>query len=89
MVLHLNLKGEYFDQIKIGIKKFEFRLFNDYWSKRLIGRRYSTILIKRGYPKKLDVSKIIARPFLGYEIQTIQHEHFGPEPVKVFAITVN
>lgn len=25
--LHLNLKGEYFDQIKAGVKTFEFRLY--------------------------------------------------------------
>lgn len=28
------------------------------------------------------------RPWRGYEEQTIQHEHFGIEPVNVFAIHV-
>lgn len=28
-------------------------------------------------------------PYDGYEIKMITHPHFGPEPVKVFAIKVN
>jgi ASC-1-like (ASCH) protein len=86
--LHLNLKGEYFDQIKAGTKLFEFRSF-DKWSKRLEGKTFDRIFIKRGYPKRTDASKIIERPWRGYEQQTITHSHFGSEPVEVFAIRVN
>lgn len=88
-VLHLNLKGIYFDEIKTGAKSHEFRIVNNYWSKRLVGRNYSHILIKRGYPKRGDSSKEILLPYLGYEIKTITHQQFGPEPVDVFAIKVN
>ena len=87
--LHLNLKGEYYDKIVCGQKLREFRLYNDYWKKRLLDRAYDGILIKRGYPKKDDMTKITERPWRGFEIAAIQHKEFGPDPVKVFAILVN
>ncbi len=86
--LHLNLKGEYFDQIKAGTKLFEFRLVSK-WAKRLEGRAFDRIFIKRGYPKTGDMDRIIERPWQGYELQTIAHPHFGDSPVEVFAIRVN
>lgn len=84
--LHLNLCGEYFDEIVAGTKKFEYRLKNDYWTKRLVGRRYKYVLFKRGYPKADDLFKIHTVPYRGYEVQTITHPHFGSEAVEVFAI---
>ena len=86
--LHLNLKGEYFDQIKAGTKLFEFRLVSK-WSKRLDGKTFDRIFIKRGYPKTGDQERIIERPWRGYEVQVRTHPHFGPAPVEVFAIRVN
>jgi hypothetical protein len=88
-VLHLNLKGEYFDAIKCGDKVEEYREYNDYWRNRLEGREYSRIDIKRGYPKRDDYSKIESRPYRGYEIKTITHPHFDNKPIKVFSIWVN
>ena len=38
MNLQLALNGEYFDAIKSGDKLEEYRLYNDYWNKRIIGR---------------------------------------------------
>ena len=89
MDLHLNLKGEYFDQIKAGIKKEEYRLYNSYWEKRLKNKSFDKIILKRGYPKKDDRSKVIKRPWHGYTVRVITHPHFGNEPVSVFAIRVN
>lgn len=89
MKLHLNLKGEYFDKIQWGAKLHEYRLYNEYWKKRLENREYDGVLVKRGYPKRGDKSKILERPWLGYEVMTITHKHFGKDPVKVFAIRVN
>lgn len=86
--LHLNLKGEYFDQIKAGVKPFEFRL-HEKWSKRLAGKVFDRIWIKRGYPKSGDPERIIERPWRGYEVQTITHPFFGTAPVLVCAIRVN
>jgi hypothetical protein len=86
--LTLNLKGEYFDQIKAGAKPEEYRLCTPYWSKRLIGRSYTRIELAKGYPKAGDTERRITRKWSGYTIKTLQHPHFGPDPVTVFAINV-
>jgi len=88
MDLHLNLKKEYFDAIKSGKKRFEYRLFNDFWKKRLIGKPFKSIVIKLGYPKKNDKNRTIIRKWQGYEVKTINHSFFGSKPVRVFAIRV-
>jgi hypothetical protein len=87
--LHLNLKSEYFDQIAAGVKHFEYRLRTEYWRKRLEGRVYQRVLVKKGYPKAGDHERILERKWRGYEEQTITHPHFGPYPVEVFAIRVS
>jgi hypothetical protein len=93
--LHLNLKGEYFDKIKTGKKKWEYRLYNNYWKKRLTCengvrfKRFTNIILRRGYPAKDDLGKQIIRPFKEIKITTILHPHFGKDAVDVFAIKVN
>ena len=87
--LQLAVNGEYFDAMKSGDKKEEYRLVNPYWEKRLIDRDYDRLVITRGYPKRDDISKRIDIPYYGFEIKTIIHNHFGNDPVKVFAIKVN
>ena len=86
--LHLSLIGEYFHQIKAGTKGKEYRLCTPYWSKRLVGRTYTRIVLTLGYAKADDTERRISCPWQGYTIETIQHEHFGPDPVTVFAIDV-
>jgi hypothetical protein len=86
--LTLPLRGVYFDQIKAGTKAFEYRLVTPFWQKRLDGREYEGITLTRGYPSRNDVSRRIDLPWQGCEIQTITHEHFGAEPVQVYAIRV-
>lgn len=87
--LVLHLKKKYFDQIKSGEKKFEYRLKTPYWSKRLAGRQYNNIRLLCGYPKRGDKSREIVRKFRGYETQIISHPEFGEKPVRVFAIPVS
>ncbi|WP_454740911.1 ASCH domain-containing protein [Citrobacter freundii] len=87
--LQLAVKGEYFDQMKSGKKTEEYRLVNPYWGRRIHGKDYDRLIITRGYPKRDDMSKRIDIPYDGYEIKVITHPHFGPEPIKVFAIKVN
>lgn len=84
--LHLNLKREYFHAIRAGKKVEEYRLYNDYWRKRLEGREYERLFIKWGYPAGHEKHRIIDLPYFGYEVKTIIHPLFGPDPVKVFAI---
>ena len=87
-ILNINLKTEYFNEIKQGIKPFEFRLKNDYWTKRLVSREYDEIHFKLGYPKANDEKRIIKFPYIGYEVQNITHLEFGINMVEVFAIKI-
>jgi hypothetical protein len=50
-VLHLNLYRKYFDQIRSGIKRYEYRSMTPYWTKRLKGKDYDYILFRNGYGK--------------------------------------
>ena len=86
--LYLPLKSEYFNDIKIGIKKEEYRLYNEYWIKRLVNREYDRIAFTLGYPKKNDLDKRLEFNYNGYEIKEITHKHFGNIPTKVFAIKI-
>ena len=86
--LVIPLKGEYFDAIQRGDKTEEYRLYNDYWIKRLEGRDYDELVLTRGYPTRGDESRRMYFAWAGYTIKTITHPHFGPEQVKVFAIRV-
>ncbi|MBL8505909.1 MAG: ASCH domain-containing protein [Methylobacillus glycogenes] len=85
-VLRLHLKGDYWQQIKAGVKPFEFRQRTEYWKKRIEGTRYTHVEYIHGYPKADDQAKRFTRPYFGYELQTIQHKHFGNKPVEVYAI---
>ncbi|MFS2049745.1 ASCH domain-containing protein [Variovorax sp. Varisp41] len=87
-MLHLPLKREYFEQIRDGKKRFEYRLRTPYWCRRLEGRFYSGIVLTMGYPAADDTARRLDLPFRGYELDTITHEHFGPAAVDVFAIRV-
>ncbi len=88
MILRLNLKTKWWNQIKSGEKSDELRLATDYWRKRLIGRTYQEVHLLRGYPKRCDTESVIRRKFGRVIEQTIIHEEFGPNPVTVFAINV-
>lgn len=83
------LNGVYFDQIKAGIKLEEYRLANDYWVKRLFSRNYDRLTLTRGYPRKDDKDRRINLKYKGFEVKTITHPQFGPEPVQVFAIKID
>ncbi|NML34884.1 ASCH domain-containing protein [Paraburkholderia antibiotica] len=86
--LILPLKREYFEAIRRGEKVEEYRLYNAYWYRRLAMRDFDHIVLMLGYPKADDHERRIVRPWRGYVERTIQHPHFGPEPVRVFAINV-
>ena len=65
--LHLNLKRKWFDMIKSGEKKEEYRTQSNYWTTRLIDhvtypngnptavwKDYKTITFSNGYAKNAD-----------------------------------
>jgi len=87
--LTLPVKTEYFNEILSGAKKYEYRLYNKYWKKRIHGKDFKTVTITKGYPKREDESRRIVRPYSGYKIKIIKHPHFGNREVMVFAIKVN
>jgi hypothetical protein len=89
VTLYLPMRGIYFDQIKSGEKTEEYRLFTTFWAKRLVNRHYDQIILMKGYPTEDEVERRIVRPWRGYRKTTITHEHFGPDPVMVYAIRVN
>lgn len=86
--LILPVKKIYFEQIRDGMKQVEYRLQTPYWTKRIIARWYDQVIITLGYPSKDDQERRLVFPWRGYQKQTIVHEHFGKEPVDVFAIWV-
>lgn len=87
--LHLALKAEHFAAIAANEKPYEFRLYNEYWRKRIEDREFDEIVLTLGYPAKTDVARRMKRPWQGYLTVSIVHKEFGPEPVKAFAIIVN
>lgn len=89
--LIIPVKGIYFDEIAAGTKLYEFRLQTPYWEKRLVGQTYRHVVMTRGYPKGGGIEGVtrLTRVWRGFDRRTIQHEHFGADPVAVFAIDVS
>lgn len=88
-ILYLPLKREYFDAIKAGTKKFEYRLYNSYWKKRIKGKVFEGIVLTLGYPKRTDNARRIERPWRGCSVEPLTHPQFGSRKRTVFAIRVN
>ena len=87
MKLHLHVKTEYFEAVKSGEKIFEYRLGNQYWTDRLFMRNYDGIVYYNAY--KSGAENRIEMPYNFWEMQTITHKHFGPDPVGVYAIRLS
>jgi hypothetical protein len=81
--LILHVKKKYFDEVKAGTKKEEYREYKDYWIKRLVGKDFRTVTIQLGYSNQRLVF-----PYKGYRISTIKHLEFagGQKAVPVFII---
>jgi len=86
--LILPVKAIYFHQIADGTKPEEFRLANEYWRRRLLGKTFDRVIITLGYPKANDTERRVIRPWRGYVMKTITHEFFNNAPAHVFAINV-
>lgn len=86
--LVLPLKREYFEAIKAGTKPEEFRERTAYWRKRLEGRSFERVVLMLGYPARDNHERRLVLPWRGLRETTIQHPHFGPDPVGVYAIRV-
>ena len=84
--LTLAVKKEWFEQIKNGTKKIEYRLYNEYWIKRLVGKQFDKIIITLGYPKKDDKQKRLEFKWLGYKVEKVCHKEWDYKYKKVFVI---
>lgn len=87
--LILHVKREYWEQMRDGVKRREYRLATPYWEKRLVWRSYAEVEIWCGYPPASDTSKLLRFVWRGCYRETITHPHFGAEPVEVFSIDVS
>ena len=87
-VLYLPVKAVYYNQIVAGKKQEEFRITSDFWRKRLEGKDFKFVEITLGYPSKRDQNRRIRFNWNGYKEKTIRHQHFGNDPVTVFAINL-
>ncbi len=63
-ILHLTLKKKWFDLIKSGEKKVEYREKKPYWEKRIEGKLFDSILFRNGYSK--DSPSMLVE-FRGYD----------------------
>jgi hypothetical protein len=89
-ILRLNLKREYWEDIRDGGKIYEFRRVTHFWRKRLQGVRYDEIHLCLGYPKYGDDSRILKRKWRAAPaIVSMKHKEFGPDYVDVFCIDVS
>jgi ASC-1-like (ASCH) protein len=57
-ILYLTLKKKWFDLIKSGKKKSEFREIKPYWKTRLEGKEFDFIIFRNGYLKESPTLKI-------------------------------
>lgn len=87
--LVLHLKQEFFEAIREGSKREEYRLRTPYWTRRLLGRAFERIELCCGYPKHGDTSRRLYRRWKGMRVTAVQHVLFGEQPVNVFAIDVS
>lgn len=87
-ILHLHVKKKYFDQIKSGEKKEEYRRMTPYWQKQLLlGPDFKWIMVYCGYPRRGDTGRIIKFRYKGLMIKSgFIHPEFGDKPVNVFVI---
>lgn len=80
--LFLIVTKKYFDEIKSGSKKEEYRLITSYWIKKIINKNYENIIFQLGYNKK---NRVIVK-YLGFELKNIKHDFFGNDEISVFAL---
>lgn len=80
-VLFLTVTKHWFDEIKSGKKKIEYREYKQYWISRLKGKSYDIVEFRNGYQRNAD--KLRAE-YLGYNILRGVKNPLGKD--KVFAI---
>lgn len=89
--LTLSLTQKWFDLIKAGIKKEEYRECSEYWMKRLDDEKnhcfkhFDKIVFTLGYPKKDDTSRRLEFKNPSIHYRTGKPE-WGAEPNKSYFV---
>lgn len=73
-VLFLILTEHWFDEIKSGRKTHEYREAREYWNKRLTGKRYTHVALRRAYGKGAEV--------MIFKIDALTREHNIPNDLR-------
>lgn len=73
-ILFLTIKKQWFDMIKAGIKKEEYREIKPYFDAKIKGRQYDAVLFQNGYNKE---SPRLLIEYKGYEIKSGNPEWGG------------
>ena len=81
--LFLVLKNQYYNEIKSGAKRIEYRIKSKYWINKFYKNNYENVIFQNGYSKK--------HPQLKFKIvkiieNNIQHDLWGMTNVEVFEI---
>ena len=87
--LHLVLNRAGFDLVKSGKTVVQTRLITDFWSKKLVDKRYDKIVIMCGYAKPEEVDRRIVLPYNGYRIRNVTSAFTNNEPQDVYVIKAN
>lgn len=87
--LVIPVKTKWFNDIQSGDKLWEYRLYKEFWKKRLLNKTFDRVVITLGYPKKDDQSRRLYFKWNGYEIKKIQSEEFGQGKQQCFAINLS
>ena len=86
-VLYLRLKKPWFDMIKSGEKKEEYRELKPYWRKRLRTQMFDILIFTLGYPKIDDTERILTFNNPKIRIDTGRSEWGARPGVNYFVIT--
>lgn len=84
--LVVNVKREYFEAMKAGIKTEEYRLKTPYWQKRLEGKHFDYVEVCLGYPKADDHERRLTFECKGIKTALVSHPIWANEPKFVYAI---
>ena len=85
--LTLRVRRKYFEQMKSGEKKHEYRKITPYYTARLANPNLKTVEITIGYPSpEREPEKFLLFKWDGYGTTTITHEEFGNTPEEVYDI---
>jgi hypothetical protein len=94
--LLLSVTTGVFDEIQIGAKVQEYRPYNNYWKRRLIGKSFAHVAVVCGQKRTGKVQRTMIFDWCGYEVKNIRRGrenalHSGEsagETIEVFAVNL-